>query len=451
VYGTYSSNPQDNNIGTGWSINFETAVPGYDQFRFATGDGQVWLITTKAGIGGKLVTPNEFYAHALRDIIASSDSSTPYQARWYYRSGAAGAEDPWISVVDFSESISTNKIVYGQKSNSGQDTTNILRLRIGANVFIRKSSSAGTCVACPAGTTSAIGASSVNACVCSAGAYASSSANLVAWYKLNGDLTDSSGVTGSATNQGGTLAFAKDTNLASNLPYAWYAVRNGVDGVNYALTPALNRNVPLSFALWFKTTGSGAYTIVGYGDRFGSGPSIQFDWESTQLKVYTALSTQWNVQPAATGLAINTWYFAVYTLSGTTSVSAILYIDGTQRATGTGASGQTLPRFKDLTIGNSGDGGRGFAGQIADIRIYNKALTQDEVTALYTNMPDSLCASCPAGTTSAIGASSVNACVCNAGTYTAPADPLAAVLAAIGSGRPQAVVLDAAGVAVSGM
>jgi hypothetical protein len=98
VYGTYSSNPQDNNIGTGWSINFETAVPGYDQFRFATGDGQVWLITTKAGIGGLLVTPNEYYSDSQRAIISSSESSTPYTTNWYYRSGVS--VDPLIAPVD---------------------------------------------------------------------------------------------------------------------------------------------------------------------------------------------------------------------------------------------------------------------------------------------------------------------------------------------------------------
>jgi hypothetical protein len=161
---TYSSNAQDNNIGTGWSINFETAVPGYDQFRFATGDGIVWLITTKAGIGGKLVTPNEFYADGLRDIIASSDSSTPYQARWYYRNG--NQYDPWISVIDNGPAEVVNKILFAQGSASGL-STNVLSLRIGANVFILKLA----CLACPANTTSPVNSSSINACVCNAGTY----------------------------------------------------------------------------------------------------------------------------------------------------------------------------------------------------------------------------------------------------------------------------------------
>jgi hypothetical protein len=144
VYGTYSSNPVDNNIGTGWSINFESAVPGYNEFKFATGNEQVWLITTKAAIGGLLVTPNEFYSYALRDIIASSDSSTPYQARWYYRS--TDPPDPWITVGD---NDPANKILYAEASYSGAPQINILNSRNGANVFIR--TDGGVCTACVAG------------------------------------------------------------------------------------------------------------------------------------------------------------------------------------------------------------------------------------------------------------------------------------------------------------
>jgi hypothetical protein len=247
----------------------------------------------------------------------------------------------------------------------------------------------------------------------------------VAWYKLDGDLTDSSGITGSLTNQGGTLAYARDTTLDSNLPYAWYAVGSGTSNVNYALTPALNRNVPLSFAFWFKTEGTGGYTILGYGDKSVENPTIQFDFIQGQLAVFTALpeTTWWTTQPTATGLALNTWYFVVYTLSNTSPVSTILYVDGTQRATGTGTTGQTLPRFKDLTIANSGDTGRGFVGQIGDIRIYSKVLTQAEITTLYNiDTPGSSgpnegpCAACVAGKYTAL-TGTANCTDCGAGTY----------------------------------
>ena len=455
VYGTYSSNPQDNNIGTGWSINFETAVPGYNEFRFASGDGQVWLITTKAAIGGAVVSPAAYYSNDLRTIMSSSVSSTPYSARWYYRSGIA--EDPWISVVDHGDGTGTDKILYGQNSYLNHPSKEILITRKGANVFIRKAActncptgtystttavtAIATCVACPANSNSPSASTAVAACTCNAGStgpdggltLTTDSTNLVAWYKLNGDLTDSTGRTGSLINAGGTLAFAQDATLNSNLPYFWYAVGSGTSNLNYARTPVINRNVPLSFAFWFKTTGSAAYTILSYGDKSVENPSIQFDFNSGQLNVATALSTPWTFFAQASGLVVNTWYFVVYTLSNANPVSTILYVDGTQRATGTGTTGQTLPRFKDLTVANSGDTGRGFAGHIGDIRIYDKVLIQTEITSLFTNMPtpcttcvagkyksatgSAVCADCAANTfSSATGATSSAVCAsCAAG------------------------------------
>jgi hypothetical protein len=144
------------------------------------------------------------------------------------------------------------------------------------------------------------------------------------------------------------------------------------------------------------TTGTAYYTIMGYGDKSLNTPKIQFDFYLTsgtsyELKVFTALNNTWTTQPTATGLSLNTWYFCVYTLSNTSPVNCILYINGTQRATGNGNAGQTLSVNKDLTIGASGDGGRGFVGQLADIRIYNKVLSLAEVGILYNvNTPASI-------------------------------------------------------------
>jgi len=247
--------------------------------------------------------------------------------------------------------------------------------------------------------------------------------NLVAWYKLDGNLISSSRGTGPATLPNGAITYTTDTSKFSNLPNYISATFNGTASgaagtanVTYALTPTINKNVPLSFAFWFMITGTAYYTIMGYGDKSVNNPKIQFDFYLTsgtsyQLTVYTALSNQWTIQPTATGLSLNTWYFCVYTLSNTSPVNCILYINGTQRATGSGTAGQYLTLYKDLTIGASGDGGRGFVGQIADIRIYNKVLSLAEITTLYTvNTPASIVSTINFRTSTAIivnGGSSV--------------------------------------------
>ena len=221
---------------------------------------------------------------------------------------------------------------------------------------------------------------------------------LFAWYKLDGNLIDSTRFAAVATLPNGAITYTTDTSKFSNLPNYISATFNGTASAtgSYALTPAINKDVPLSFAFWFMTTGTAYYTIMGYGDKSTNSPRIQFDFYLTsgtsyQLTVYTALNNQWTIQPTATGLSLNTWYFCVYTLSSTSPVNCVLYINGTQRATGSGNAGQTLTANKDLTIGASGDGGRGFVGQLADIRIYNKVLSLAEITTLYTvNTPASI-------------------------------------------------------------
>jgi hypothetical protein len=221
--------------------------------------------------------------------------------------------------------------------------------------------------------------------------------NLIAWYKLEGNLIDSSGVTGSLTGYNGGLLYTQDTSIFSNLPYAYYTNHNIAANTNWALTPVINRNVPLSFAFWFRQTSTSYSTIMGYGDKSVNGMGIQFDFYLTsgtsyQLTIYTALSNQWTIQPTATGLSLNTWYFCVYTLSSDNPVNTNLYVNGTWRASGTGTTGQTLLHSKTLTIGQSGDGAaRGFGGNLADIRIYNKVLTQEEINTLYNiNIPSSI-------------------------------------------------------------
>ena len=194
--------------------------------------------------------------------------------------------------------------------------------------------------------------------------------NLFAWYKLDGNLIDSTRFQAVATLPNGAITYTTDTSKFSNLPNYISATFNGTASANgaYALTPPIYKDVPLSFAFWFMTTGTAYYTMMGYGDKSANTPKIQFDFlltsgTSYQLNVYTALNNTWTTTPIATGLSLNTWYFCVYTLSNTSPVNCILYINGTQRATGSGNAGQTLSVNKDLTIGASGDGERGFVGQ----------------------------------------------------------------------------------------
>jgi hypothetical protein len=203
--------------------------------------------------------------------------------------------------------------------------------------------------------------------------------NLIAWYKLDGNLLDSSGKSQTLIPQNGGLTYNIDNN--NYLPYSQWANSTEAVSQNWALTPNLNQNVPLTFAFWFRVTGTGYYTIMGYGNYPTAG--IQFDFYGNSMVVYTALDTYWTITPTATNLSLNTWYFCTYVLTNEATVKTYLYINGILRASAQGIAGKVLPAAVRLTVANSGDGARGFEGHIGDIRIYNKALSLSEIQTLY--------------------------------------------------------------------
>jgi len=93
-----------------------------------TGDGKLWLYAKKEQVLGN-------YSNKKREILESSTSSEPYQARWYNRKG--NKEDPWISLIDHHPAIVQGMIVYGESNYGGVHATRVLPIHNGANVFIR--------------------------------------------------------------------------------------------------------------------------------------------------------------------------------------------------------------------------------------------------------------------------------------------------------------------------
>ena len=114
------------NIGS-----FSATVPGYNQFLFITGDCSTYLIASQNAVNGDL------YTDELRDICSSSESDTPYQAKWYNRGVAIWPEDPWISTVNHWDAINSGKIVYGEADFYGTHSTTVVGPKKGAYVFIR--------------------------------------------------------------------------------------------------------------------------------------------------------------------------------------------------------------------------------------------------------------------------------------------------------------------------
>ena len=206
------------------------------------------------------------------------------------------------------------------------------------------------------------------------------SSNLMVHYKLDGNYLDSSGNDIKLIPQN----YGLDFELASinNYPYTYIANSTSSTNQNWALSENIDKNVPLTIMFWFKKIGTAYYTIIGYGNYPTS--SIQFDLSGSSIIVYTALPNHWTISPSYANLSLNKWYHCAYVLTDENPVNTYLYINGILRATGQGSANAVLGKTASkLTVANSGDGGRGFEGQLGNIRVYDCALNVREINNLY--------------------------------------------------------------------
>jgi hypothetical protein len=138
-YGTYGTNEKSSES---FSIPFNDKLTPTTEFLFATGDGtdatngcdQLWLVATIENIGGKVYQsaggPLITYANEARNFKTKNGATS---AKWYNR--AAYAWEPIISVIDYDQAITSNKLVY--LANGGSDYNGNIDTCNGMNVFIR--------------------------------------------------------------------------------------------------------------------------------------------------------------------------------------------------------------------------------------------------------------------------------------------------------------------------
>ena len=209
---------------------------------------------------------------------------------------------------------------------------------------------------------------------------------LVGWWPFNGNANDQSGNGNNGTVNGATLTTDRFGN--SNSAYNFDGVDDYIGTNLSGITGQNSRTI----SFWFNSNNntSGIKTIVGYGEHTASAPQgSRFDCTlengkpSIEIGFTYASYTLNNVQ--------NNWkfYTVTYESSFGTTVQAIkLYIDGVL---------QQNPSILDPSIlintGNlykvffgapyTNPSGNSFNGKIDDIGIWNRALTQQEITQLY--------------------------------------------------------------------
>jgi len=197
---------------------------------------------------------------------------------------------------------------------------------------------------------------------------------LVAYYPFNGNANDESGNGNNGTVNGASLTTDRFGN--SGKAYSF-------DGIsNYIETADIDLNETATISVWVQPIG----TIGSLVSKYGNGnESYELMYNNSTHGLYGhvgAVSNSNNNIYSNHNLSINNiWQHCVFTLN---NGFAEIYIDGVLVYTQTDVN-PTYQNNDNVLFGKSVWGGNIFNGKLDDIRIYNRALTQAEITYLATH------------------------------------------------------------------
>lgn len=206
--------------------------------------------------------------------------------------------------------------------------------------------------------------------------------DLKGWWKFNGNANDSSGNSFDLTSTGPTLTMGQ--NGQANTAYAF----NGTVGNGMSLSSTMGLgNSSVTIACWVynpTTNNKGIFVKLGpgtvtYGDGYGIGMGSTDANNSGNKLVFIFEYIRWI---PTTAVIPTGWHHVAMVIDGSGIPTA--YLDGVSAGSypGSVARAPTAPNW--FGAQTAGAEQRNFNGSIDDIRVYGKALTGGEITALYT-------------------------------------------------------------------
>ena len=197
---------------------------------------------------------------------------------------------------------------------------------------------------------------------------------LLAHYKFEGNLNDSSSYGRDLTEQGTNITYTSTDNQSNKSGQAaWF---NGTN--TYAFTNNITVGDNFTIAFWTKPESVGQYdSVLSTGDSNSTNGIFQIEYKvSNQI--------QWRVaggSSLSSSLLMNEWNHIVITKSdnATDDKKVYIYKDGSYINS---VSGQTT-RWDKIKIGLNRNGMSHWQGLIDEIKIHNKTFTANEVLSLF--------------------------------------------------------------------
>jgi hypothetical protein len=201
---------------------------------------------------------------------------------------------------------------------------------------------------------------------------------MVGYWPFNGNAKDATAYRNNGTVTGATLT--TDRKGRANSAYAFNGA--GSTYVSIADNAILDITGDVTVSAWIKPAAATQNTNARIVTKY-DGTNIDYLMAyngTTQIMRFlvdansrvTALSTTSINDPAK-------WYHLVGVRSGST---VYLYVNGSQEGSAA-VTGATHTNNFPLVVGADSGGGNSFNGSIDDVRVWNRGLSQAEVTALY--------------------------------------------------------------------
>jgi len=210
---------------------------------------------------------------------------------------------------------------------------------------------------------------------------------LVGWWPFNGNADDESGNGNNGTVNGATLT--SDRNGNNNAAYSFDGVDDKINILhNSILNMGLN-DFSISFYFNVSTPTNDLRYILG--KRFyslGNGYSVYIN-NNGKINAEILDNNSTTDNSSTTNIISSNWYF--FTVVFNRNGNSEIYINGVlESSLPISNENGSLTNSNDLFIGYFGQSGPActngclfFEGKLDDIGIWNRALTQQEITALY--------------------------------------------------------------------
>ena len=209
---------------------------------------------------------------------------------------------------------------------------------------------------------------------------------LVAYYPFNGNANDESGNGNNGTVHGAALTADRSANANS----AYY-----FDGVNdyieVADSPSLKTTPDFSISLWFNNISNNER-----GRLLTKGPDLDRDyhifwetWNNPPGTICANICAPSSVPDVAWSrvLSLNNWYHLTFVVIGRNQIK--LFINGALESS-INITSVPADTSQPLLIGAYPGPRQVFNGIIDDIRIYNRALSENEINELFSLPPKTL-------------------------------------------------------------